>query len=176
MKIIIMCAGRSKRFGTHRPKPLALVEGVPNCVRTWNLVHELTQTCSYLTVNKDRKNYFDVLDQPIQSYLIVGDSQRETQRYSNAFPLSGETVFLYGDVIYSIEDLSLILSQVETTTWYGRIGSNPVTGKKCDELMGVHVIDYLKFEDAVKEVDRQMKEREKENKQLVGMYTRYTKD
>lgn len=38
-----MCAGKSKRFGTHKPKCLAEVWGVPNLERTidmlWRLGH-----------------------------------------------------------------------------------------------------------------------------------------
>lgn len=34
MRIVIMCAGKSKRFGTHKPKCLAEVGGQPNLDRT----------------------------------------------------------------------------------------------------------------------------------------------
>lgn len=158
-----MCAGKSKRFNTYKPKCLALINGVPNLELTINKLNSLGHTNIDVTYPTDRRYYFDSIEDRVN--LIPGFNKYESQRFSNAFPLEEETVYLYGDVIYHINDLELILQPIQTITWYGRIGSNPNT-KSNDELMGVRVIDTKKFEWAVNETRRQF--RSKERKQEIG--------
>lgn len=98
--------------------------------------------------------------------LIKGNNENETQRFSNAFPLSEPTIYLYGDVVYDLSDLLTIFEPVNQTTWYGRKGTNTLTGKNHGELMGVQVIDTLKFEETVHETYSQFKNRKR--KMCIG--------
>ena len=156
-----MCAGSGKRWGFHKPKQLSLVEGVPNLIRTIEMIKRTGYEDIWITVSEDKKHYF-----PPELNLLIGNNKYETQRYSNGFPLVGETVYLYGDVIYNEPDLNSILFSRHNTTWFGRLGPNPITGKNHGELMGVHVIDTKRFEEAVSETNRQFKEGER--KMCIG--------
>lgn len=108
--IVIMCAGEGKRWEKDYPKQMAIVEGVPNVIRTYNMVIEnnFSRKNIFITVNKDNKNYF-----PSDLNLIVGSSSREIDRFRNAFSLMENyerTIFLYGDVVYHYNDMKQILS------------------------------------------------------------------
>lgn len=89
MKIVIMCAGKSKRFGTHKPKCLAEVGELPNLERTINLLYSIGHTKIDVTYPSDKKYYFHFLAGRIN--LIEGQNKTETQRFSNAFPLTERT-------------------------------------------------------------------------------------
>lgn len=162
MRIVIMCAGKSKRFGTHKPKCLAEVGGVPNLKRTIDKIKLSGFNNIDVTVPHDKEYYFH----DFEVNLIKGENTYETQRFSNAFPLTGRTVYLYGDVVYSLEDLELIIESKEITTWYGRIGVSKRYNKNHGELMAVQVVDTQKFEEAVLETINQFKTRQR--KMCIG--------
>lgn len=162
MRVVIMCAGKSNRFGTHKPKCFAEIEGVPNIQRTIDKVRLIGFNNIDVTVPPDKEYYFHSL--PVN--LIQGKNENETQRFSNAFPLNESTIYLYGDVVYDLSDLLTIFEPVNQTTWYGRKGINILTGKNHGELMGVQVIDTLRFEEAVYETYSQFKN--KKRKMCIG--------
>lgn len=157
-----MCAGKSKRFGTHKPKCLAEVQGVPNLERTISKLNLIGIDGIDITVPHDKDYYFHDLE----VNLIKGDNKYETQRFSNAFPLTERTVYLYGDVVYELGDLLTILEPKELTTWYGRIGVSKRYNKNPGELMAVQVIDTQRFEEAVLETINQFKT--KQRKMCIG--------
>ena len=164
MRIVIMCAGKSKRFGTHKSKCLAEVQGIPNLERTLGILWELGYYEIKVTVPHDKEYYFDSYQEVVS--LIKGDNKYETQRFSNAFPLTERTVYLYGDVVYELSDLLTIFEPKEVTTWYGRIGVSKRYNKNHGELMAVQVIDTQRFEEAVLETINQFKT--KQRKMCIG--------
>lgn len=141
-----MCAGKSSRFKFF-PKCLAKIQGVSNLERTCTMLKHLGKDF-VVTVNEANKRFFTGYP------IIIGKNKKETQRFSNAFPLTEPTIFLYGDVVYSQIDLELILNGKDQTTFYGRYAGNPLTGKPYGELLGLNIIDCERFEEAVKETDR----------------------
>lgn len=55
MRVVIMCAGKSKRFGTHKPKCLAEIEGKPNIQRTIDKVKLIGFDNINVTVPSDKE-------------------------------------------------------------------------------------------------------------------------
>ena len=158
-----MCAGRSKRFGTHKPKCLAEVQGQPNLKRTLEKLWFIGYSDITVTVPHDKEYYFHFITDKVN--FIKGQNTYETQRFSNAFPLNETTVYLYGDVVYDLSDLLTILEPREVTTWYGKMNAKREL-KSCDELMAVQVIDTKKFEQSVYQVESEFKSSKR--KQVKG--------
>lgn len=145
-----MCAGKGDRFGiTLKPKCFSKIQGVPNIDRTIDLLFELGYRPHCTTTAKNAK-WFD----RFFCDIIYGNNNLETQRFSNAFPLEEQTVFLYGDVVYAFEDLKKILCGTDSTTFYGRHKGNPLTKKPYGELLGINVVDFEKFETAVRDTNK----------------------
>lgn len=154
MKIVIMCAGKGDRFGiTVKPKCFSKIQGVPNIERTISLIkngktwNNVKPHCT--TTLRNSKWFY-----PLDCEIIIGCNSLETQRFSNAFPLDSQTVFLYGDVVYDELDLEKILYGTDRTTFYGRYAGNPLTGKPYGELLGINVVDFEKFERAVADTNK----------------------
>lgn len=149
-----MCAGRGDRFGiTVKPKCFSKINGVPNIERTISLIKNggtSSDIRPYCTTTQRNSKWFEDLD----CEVIIGHNSLETQRFSNAFPLDSQTVFLYGDVVYNELDLERILYGTDRTTFYGRYAGNPLTGKKYGELLGINVVDFEKFETAVRDTNK----------------------
>lgn len=149
-----MCAGKGDRFGiTKKPKCFSKIQGVPNIERTISLIKN-GRTGNYIrpyctTIQRNAK-WFEDLD----CEILIGFNSLETQRFSNAFPLEEQTVFLYGDVVYNEVDLEMILYGTDRTTFYGRYAGNPLTGKPYGELLGVNVVDFERFETAVRDTNK----------------------
>ena len=154
MKIIIMAAGKGDRFGiTVKPKCFSKIQGVPNIERTISLIKNggtSNNIRPYCTTTQRNAKWFEDLD----CEIIIGYNSLETQRFSNAFPLESQTVFLYGDVVYNELDLERILYGTDRTTFYGRYEGNPLTGKPYGELLGINVVDFEKFERAVADTNK----------------------
>lgn len=96
-----MCAGKGDRFGlTVKPKCFSKIQGVPNIERTISLIknggtwNNVKPHCT--TTLRNSKWFY-----PLDCEIIIGYNSLETQRFSNAFPLDSQTVFLYGDVVYN---------------------------------------------------------------------------
>jgi hypothetical protein len=164
--IIIMCAGEGKRWEKDYPKHMAIVEGVPNVVRTHNMViaNGVSEKNIFLTVNEQNKDYF-----PSNFNLILGNSSREIDRFRNAFTLMKDyerTIFLYGDAIYHYRDMKQILSlnynpkldlsnknnKRNCYVFFGRTSGNPVTNKPYRELYALSIIAKEIFMDDVNKV------------------------
>lgn len=147
MKIVIMCAGKGDRFGiTEKPKCFSKINGVPNIERTISMIKSTSNNIKpYCTTTLRNSKWFHSLE----CEIIIGYNSLETQRFSNAFPLDSQTVFLYGDVVYNELDLEKILCGTDRTTFYGRYEGNPLTRKPYGELLGINVVDFERFEKAV---------------------------
>lgn len=152
MKVVIMCAGKSLRFGRN-PKWISKINEERNIDRIVNMV----QVKGYRpTVTVYRPNKFHL--NGIKCSIVLGNNNVDTQRFSNAFPLNEETIYLYGDVYYNQVDFDLIFNPIDSTKFYGRKGPNPLTKKPYGELLGIHVLDYKKFMDSVQQTyDEYMK-------------------
>lgn len=154
MRIIIMCAGKADRFGiTTKPKCFSKINGVPNIERTISLIKNggtSNNIKPYCTTTLRNSKWF----YPLECEIIIGYNSLETQRFSNAFPLDSQTVFLYGDVVYNELDLERIFYGTDRTTFYGRYAGNPLTGKPYGELLGINVVDFEKFETAVRDTNK----------------------
>lgn len=149
-----MCAGKGDRFGlTEKPKCFSKINGVPNIERTISLIKNggtNSNVKPHCTTTQRNAKWFEDLD----CGVIIGSNSLETQRFSNAFPLESQTVFLYGDVVYNEYDLERILYGTERTTFYGRYEDNPLTGKPYGELLGINVVDFERFETAVRDTNK----------------------
>ena len=143
MKIIIACAGNSKRFSTGKPKHIEYINGEPNINRTINILNRLNIKNIKITVSEKNKFYFENLNIP----LIIGSCEREIDRYRNIFTeLEDKTIILYGDVVYDIDDLCSILSYTsKNNIFFGRLFKNKLTKKPHGEIFGVIVNDKEKF-------------------------------
>lgn len=143
MKVVIMCAGRSLRFGG-KPKWISEINGERNIDRTVRMVHEKGYK-PVVTVFKTNLSHLAKVDCDV----VLDKHNLDTQRFSNAFPLTEETIYLYGDVYYAQEDFDLIFEPVELTKFYGRKVANPLTHKFYGEFLGVRVVDFDYFMEAV---------------------------
>ena len=145
-----MCAGKGDRFGlTKKPKCFSKIQGVPNIERTMDMLFGLGYK-PYCTTTTRNAKWFD----RFFCDIIYGYNSVETQIFSNAFPLEEQTVFLYGDVVYHKDDLEKILYGTDRTTFYGRYAGNPLTGKPYGELLGINVVDFERFETAVRDTNK----------------------
>lgn len=156
MKIVIMCAGKGDIFGlTKKPKCFSKIQGVSNIERTIFLIKNGgtgNNIVPYCTTTQRNAKWFGELD----CNILIGYNSLETQRFTNAFPLEEQTVFLYGDVVYNELDLEKILYGTDRTTFYGKYEGNPLTGKPYGELLGINVVDFEKFETAVRNTNKML--------------------
>lgn len=143
--VYIMCAGNGKRFGGC--KPIQLVEGKPNYVRTIDILKELGIENVTISVCE---NYWDLFE---YENKIKGSSDREIDRFRNFRSiLTKPSLILYGDVVYDKEDLKNVLEHCKSATkiiFFGLRTNNKLTKKAHEEIKGVFIWDVDSFYNAV---------------------------
>lgn len=152
--VVIMCAGVGKRWDYNIPKPLAEIGGKSNILRTIGMLQKfgISNDSITVTVNHNNINMFPK-DLPL---LSVPVSNREIDRFRNAFPIISATtskriVFLYGDVVYDLNDMYAILT-TKDSTFFGNKAGNAKTNKKWGEIYGLAICNIRLFIDHVNEV------------------------
>lgn len=143
--VYMMCAGSGKRFGGC--KPVQLIGGKPNYLRTIELLKELGIEDLTISVNDNYKELFEYENK------IVGSSAREIDRFRNFRSMATQPcLFLYGDVVYHQEDLKKIVEQCETANkmiFFGLRSGNHLTKKPDHEIKAIFVWNPFSFYKAV---------------------------
>ena len=142
MRTVIMAAGQAKRWNANFPKMIAPFKGKPNLLH--NL--DLFGPCDLTTPPNVSFSY------PGIKTCISGKNDREIQRFLNAFPLTGPTLFLYGDVFYDPIDAKTILETESQGNTYFGWHQNDRTGKPHRELLAVKVNNVDSFVSAIQRV------------------------
>ena len=150
-KIIIMCAGKGTRWCKKTPKQIAEFKGIPNILQITQMLdsENISKDDIIVIVNEKTKKYF-----PKTLNLQIGSDKREIDRFRNAYPFMnncGRMIFLYGDVLYHIDDLKIILD-TNIDAFLGRFGENINTNKLCSELFAVVIKNFDKFKANVDDV------------------------
>ena len=151
MLIVIMCAGKNRRWNEEYPKSLAEFKNEPNILRTVRLLNRqnISNDNILVTVNENNKSFF-----PKNLNLKLGSSDREIDRFRNVFDIIDnyvKVIFLYGDVLYTEDDLIKILS-TEDYCFFGRSGKNPITNKLHGEILGLTTNQIENFKNDVNQV------------------------
>jgi len=146
-----MCAGKNRRWNEEYPKSLAEFKNEPNILRTVRLLNRqnISNDNILVTVNENNKSFF-----PKNLNLKLGSSDREIDRFRNVFDIIDnyvKVIFLYGDVLYTEDDLIKILS-TEDYCFFGRSGKNPITNKLHGEILGVTTNQIENFKNDVNQV------------------------
>jgi hypothetical protein len=146
-----MCAGKNRRWNEEYPKSLAEFKNEPNILRTVRLLNRqnISNDNILVTVNENNKSFF-----PKNLNLKLGSSDREIDRFRNVFDIIDnydKVIFLYGDVLYSEDDLIKILS-TEDYCFFGRSGKNPITNKLHGEILGLTTNQIENFKNDVNQV------------------------
>ena len=139
-----MCAGNGKRFGGC--KPVQIIQGKPNYLRTIELLKELGVENITISVPENMQQLFKYENK------IVGKNDREIDRFRNFRTLlTSSGIILYGDVVYDKEDLKTILNKTtsEQTVFFGLKDVNELTGRGDHEIKGLFVFDPSEFYNAV---------------------------
>lgn len=137
IQIFLMCAGIGSRWRYAYPKQLAMIDGVPNITRTFQMLATMgiDETDIYVIVNQQTFDMFP----PTRNLLVVPVSNREIDRFRNSFKAIDYTkriIYLYGDVVYDRNDLITILS-LQYNCFVGSVGNNGLTTKKWGEICAV---------------------------------------
>jgi len=150
MKIIIPCAGNSIRFNTDYPKHISNIDGVPNIKRTIDLLDDSRIMKIIVVTNKDNNIFFKNIE--LNAEIIIGSSDREIDRFRNIFNyISNGDIILYGDVVFHIDDLKIILNcDGKDNIYIGRRGPNHLTNKKWGEIFAIKINNKDKFIDDVR--------------------------
>lgn len=150
--IIIMCAGLGNRWKLSYPKQIALIQGVPNIVRTVDILLALGLNIANIKITVNEANFtFFPTNLPL---FITPASDREIDRFRNVFSIINDyekIIYLYGDVVYDKDDLNFILRH-QKDAFLGSIYGNTITNKKCGEICAVVIYDIARFISNVNEV------------------------
>jgi len=141
MKAIIMCAGCCSRYSKEYPKHLEPICGEINYNRTIRLLNENGINDVFISVSAENTKHFNYPNK------ILGSNKREIDRYRNLrLHMNGNTLILFGDVVYHPDDMKLILSSLDKDILpFGRKERNDLTNKNYGEIMGVFVRNHVQF-------------------------------
>ena len=153
MRVVIMAAGKCKRWGNYLgiPKQLAEVDGEPIIKRTIRLLKERGVEDIWVTV----REYGQYGDLGVKEY-ITSPNEVSIDRVWGAKELS-PCIYLYGDVYYTETAIDTILTDTNDFRFFGRrfpskvkihreiyaIKSNDLLIQKAGELRELHISGKL---------------------------------
>ncbi len=127
-RIIIMAAGKAKRWTGEWPKHLTEIGGEPILYRTVRLLAEVGATDMFITVSRELYAAMDC-SRITQADLYIPDKNvQEIDRFLSCRDLwTRDTIFLYGDAYYTETAIKQILwNNTPPVTFYGRKRGNEV--------------------------------------------------
>ena len=150
MTAIIMAAGQSKRWQTHRGfenKYLVEVDGEPIYARTLRILKEMGCPEIYLSTNNE-----DLKKHP-EYYYAANKTGAEIDRFLNTRALwktKKQLIYFYGDVYYTRDALEKIYTKrVQDFAAFGRYGTTPeFSGQKTHEIFALAVKDPMLLQKA----------------------------
>lgn len=146
-----MCAGEGKRWKGNFPKSLAQFNGKLNIMIIVDMLinESILKDDIIVIVNNNIISQFSA-----DLNLYIGSSKREIDRFKNGFSFMEDcerVIFLYGDVLYHIDDMKTILSMTNDT-FLGRKERNKITQKSHGEIFAVVITNFDKFKNNVNNV------------------------
>lgn len=137
MRIVIMAAGKCKRWGNYLgiPKQLAVVDGEPIIKRTVRLLREHGIDDIWVTV----REYGQYGDLGVKEY-ITSPNEVSIDRVWGAKELS-PCMFLYGDVYYTEEAINTILKDESDWRFFGRRFPNNIKNNR--EIYAIKANDWI---------------------------------